>query len=64
MNQFKVGDRVRVITGLYRGTTGVVNGFGSLPGVPVVVNVAFDGGNGCNHRPEELEPIREHSVER
>ena len=53
MNQFKPGDRIRVRT---TGTTGVVKALGNLPGVPITVNVAYDGGGGCNHRPEELEP--------
>jgi hypothetical protein len=48
------GDRVRVIAS---GTTGVIKDFGSLPGVPKIVNVAYDGGGGCNHMPEELEKI-------
>ena len=51
----KEGDRVRVIK---TGTTGVVNGFGSLPGVPKLINVAYDGGGGCNHMPEELEKVK------
>ena len=51
----KEGDRVRVIR---TGTTGVVKGFGSVPGVPKLVNVAYDGGGGCNHMPEELEKIK------
>jgi hypothetical protein len=34
----KEGDRVRVIR---TGTTGVIKRFGSLPGVPVLVNVAY-----------------------
>jgi hypothetical protein len=50
----KKGDRVRVIAS---GTTGVIKDFGSIPGVPKLVNVAYDGGGGCNHRPEELEKI-------
>jgi hypothetical protein len=50
----KEGDRVRVIR---TGTTGVVKGFGSAPGVPKLVNVAYDGGGGCNHMPEELDKI-------
>jgi len=50
----KEGDRVRVIKS---GTTGVVKGVGSVPGVPKLVNVAYDGGGGCNHMPEELEKI-------
>jgi len=51
----KEGDRVRVIAS---GTTGVIKNFGSLPGVPKIVNVAYEGGGGCNHKPEELEQIR------
>jgi hypothetical protein len=35
------GDRVRLIK---TGTTGVVKGFGNLPGVPKTINVAYDGG--------------------
>jgi hypothetical protein len=50
----KKGDRVRVVR---TGTTGVIKDFGSLPGVPKTVNVAYDGGGGCNHKPEELEKI-------
>jgi hypothetical protein len=50
----KEGDRVRVIK---NGTTGVIKDFGSLPGVPKTINVAYDGGGGCNHMPEELEKI-------
>jgi len=50
------GDRVRVIR---TGTTGVIKDFGSIPGVPILVNVAYDGGGGCNHRPEELEKMRD-----
>jgi hypothetical protein len=53
-DKMKEGDRVRVIKS---GVTGVIKGFGSLPGVPKTVNVAYDGGGGCNHRPEELEKI-------
>ena len=49
-----VGDRVRVITS---GTTGVIKDFGSLPGVPKIVNVAYEGEGGCNHKPEEVEKI-------
>ena len=56
----KEGDRVRVIR---TGTPGTVKGFGSIPGVPKLVNVAYDGGNGCNHRPEELELIRENDLD-
>jgi hypothetical protein len=52
----KEGDRVRVIK---TGTTGVVKVFGSVPGVPKLVNVAYDGGGGCNHRPEELEKVKD-----
>jgi len=52
----KRGDRVRVIK---TGTTGVIKDFGSLPGVPTIVNVAYDGGGGCNHKPEELEKLKE-----
>jgi hypothetical protein len=51
----KKGDRVRVVK---TGTTGVIKGFGSLPGVPKTVNVAYDGGGGCNHMPGELEKIK------
>ena len=50
----KKGDRVRVVR---TGTTGVIKDFGSLPGVPKTLNVAYDGGGGCNHKPEELEQI-------
>lgn len=50
--KMKEGDRVRVIG---TGVTGVIKGFGSLPGVPKVVNVKYDGGGGCNHMPDELE---------
>ena len=49
------GDRVRVIR---TGTTGVIKGFGSLPGVPKTINVAYDGGGGCNHIPAELEKVK------
>jgi hypothetical protein len=49
------GDRVRIIA---TGTTGTIKGFGSLPGVPKIINVAYDGGGGCNHKPEELEKIK------
>jgi hypothetical protein len=52
----KRGDQVRVIK---TGTTGVIKDFGSLPGVPTIVNVAYDGGGGCNHKPEELEKLKE-----
>jgi hypothetical protein len=52
----KRGDRVRVIK---TGTTGVIKDFGSLPGVPTIINVAYDGGGGCNHEPEELEKLNE-----
>ena len=52
----KEGDQVRVIKS---GTTGVIKGFGSLPGVPKTVNVAYDGGGGCNHMPEELALIKD-----
>jgi len=52
----KEGDRVRIINS---GTTGVIKGFGSLPGVPKIVNVAYDGGGGCNHMPEELEKMND-----
>ena len=52
----KEGDRVRVIA---NGTTGTIKGFGSLPGVPKIINVAYDGGGGCNHKPEELEVIKD-----
>ena len=51
----KEGDRVRIIA---TGTTGTIKGFGSLPGVPKIINVAYDGGGGCNHKPEELEKIK------
>jgi hypothetical protein len=37
---------------------GVVKGFGGAPGVPKLINVAYDGGGGCNHMPEELEKVR------
>lgn len=50
----KKSDRVRVIR---TGITGVVKGFGSVPGVPKLVNVAYDGGGGCNHVPEEFQKI-------
>src|SRR5215469_5517951 len=50
--RIKEGDRVRV---KQTGTLGTVIGFGSLPGLPRIVNVAYDGGGGCNHRPDELE---------
>jgi hypothetical protein len=53
----KEGDRVRVKQG---GTTGTILNFGSIPGVPRIVNVAYDGGGGCNHRPDELELILPH----
>jgi hypothetical protein len=49
------GDNVRVIKS---GLTGIVKGFGSVPGVPKLINVAYDGGGGCNHMPEELEKVR------
>jgi hypothetical protein len=49
------GDRVRVIKS---GVMGVVKGFGSVPGVPKLINVAYDGGGGCNHMPEELDKVR------
>jgi hypothetical protein len=52
----KEGDRVRVIA---TGTMGVIKGFGSLPGIPKLVNVAYDGGGGCNHKPEELEKVKD-----
>lgn len=52
----KEGDRVRVIK---TGTTGVIKSFGSIPGVPKLVNVAYDGGGGCNHMPEELEKVKD-----
>jgi hypothetical protein len=48
------GDRVRVIKSA---VTGIVKGFGSVPGVPKLVNVAYNGGGGCNHMPEELEKL-------
>jgi hypothetical protein len=51
----KEGDRVRV---KQSGQPGTIKGFGSIPGVPKIVNVAYDGGGGCNHRPDELELIR------
>ena len=54
--RMKEGDRVRV---LKSGATGVIKGFGSVPGVPKLVNVAYDGGGGCNHMPEELEVIKD-----
>lgn len=41
------------------GTTGVIKGFGSIPGVPKLVNVAHDGGGGSNHTPEELEKVKD-----
>lgn len=56
----KAGDRVRV---KQTGTPGTVKGFGSIPGVPRIVNVAYDGGGGCNHRPDELELIRESDLD-
>ena len=49
------GDRVRVIA---TGTVGTIKNFGSLPGVPKIINVAYDGGGGCNHIPDELEKIK------
>jgi hypothetical protein len=49
------GDRVRVVA---TGTVGTIKHFGSLPGVPKIINVAYDGGGGCNHMPEELENIK------
>ena len=52
--RMKKGDRVRV---LKSGATGVITGLGSVPGVPKLINVAYDGGGGCNHMPEELEKI-------
>jgi hypothetical protein len=52
----KKGDRVRIIA---TGTMGVIKDFGSLPGVPKIINVAYDGGGGCNHRPEELEKVKD-----
>ena len=52
--KLKEGDRVRVIG---TGVTGVVIGFGSVPGVPTLVNVAYDGDGGCNHMPRELERL-------
>jgi hypothetical protein len=33
--------------------------FGSLLGFPNVVNVAYDGGGGGNHMPEELEKVKD-----
>jgi hypothetical protein len=56
----KEKDRVRVIR---TGTPGTIIGFGSIPGVPTLVNVAYDGGGGCNHRPDELELIRENELD-
>jgi hypothetical protein len=53
--KLKEGDRVRVIK---TGTAGVIKGFGSLPGVPKTINVAYDGGGGCNHIPAELEKVK------
>ena len=55
----KKGDRVRVVR---TGTTGVIKDFGSLPGVPKTVNVAYDGGGGCNHMPEELEVVKDGNI--
>jgi hypothetical protein len=52
----KEGDRVCVIA---TGTRGVIRGFGSLPGVPKIINVAYDGGGGCNHRPDELQKLKD-----
>jgi hypothetical protein len=49
------GDRVRVVA---TGTVGTIKNLGSLPGVPKIINVAYDGGGGCNHMPEELEKIK------
>ncbi len=57
---FKEGDRVRV---RQTGRPGTVKSFGSIPGVPRIVNVAYDGGGGCNHRPDELELIRENELD-
>ncbi len=54
--KMKKGDRVRVGK---TGTTGVIKDFGSLPGVPMTINVAYDGGGGCNHLPEELEVLKD-----
>lgn len=59
--KMKIGDRVRVIAS---GTMGVIKDFGSIPGVPKLVNVAYDGGGGCNHAPEELEKIKENFASR
>lgn len=56
----KEGDRVRLKQTRQPGT---VIGFGSLPGVPRIVNVAYDGGGGCNHGPDELELIRENELD-
>ena len=39
----KEGDRVRVKHSRQPGT---IKGFGSIPGVPKIVNVAYDGGGG------------------
>lgn len=55
-DKMKEGDRVRVIK---TGTTGVIKGFGSLPGVPKIINVAYDRGGGGNHMPEELEKVKD-----
>jgi hypothetical protein len=52
----KEGDRVRVMA---TGTMGVIKDFGSIPGVPKTVNVAYDGGGGCNHKAEELEKVKD-----
>jgi hypothetical protein len=46
----KEGDRVRVTR---TGVTGVIKDFGSLLGVPKTISVAYEGGGGCNHKPEE-----------
>jgi hypothetical protein len=54
--RMKEGDRVRVIKS---GVTGIIMGFGSVPGVPKLVNVGYDGGGGSNHMPKELEVIKD-----
>lgn len=49
------GDRVR--DDQRKGTTGVVKGFGSLPGVPTVVHIAYGGHGGLQRLPEEVKII-------
>ena len=55
-NKMKKGDRVRVIR---TATMGRIIGVGSVPGVPKIFNVAYDGGGGCNHMPEELQIMKD-----